>query len=251
MLSEAHAKYVYGVSATLERRDGHQPIIFMQLGRVRHTIKVDKAFQFQQILHCRKLAYVPQLALTNDESKPHISEVYRWLMENPERNKQILSDTQSEILKGRVPIILTERREHAATLYNALIEEGVKAQLLVGAMKKKSLKQVMEQLDSAQVLVATGKFVGEGFDLPRLDTLILALPVSWKGSLIQYIGRIQRQYQGKTEVKVIDYVDTKLPMLQRMFKKREKGYKALGFEEEVQGRGYQPSLDLPVDTASE
>ncbi|WP_340043228.1 DEAD/DEAH box helicase, partial [Vibrio lentus] len=127
-------------------------------------------------------------------------------MENPERNKQILSDTQSEILKGRVPIILTERREHAATLYNALIEEGVKAQLLVGAMEKKSLKQVMEQLDSAQVLVATGKFVGEGFDLPRLDTLILALPVSWKGSLIQYVGRIQRQYQGKTEVKVIDYV---------------------------------------------
>ncbi|WP_133151880.1 DEAD/DEAH box helicase, partial [Vibrio splendidus] len=229
VLSEAHAKYVYGVSATLERRDGHQPIIFMQLGRVRHTIKVDKAFQFQQILHCRKLAYVPPLALTNDESKPHISEVYRWLMENPERNKQILSDTQSEILKGRVPIILTERREHAATLYNALIEEGVKAQLLV----------------------ATGKFVGEGFDLPRLDTLILALPVSWKGSLIQYVGRIQRQYQGKTEVKVIDYVDTKLPMLQRMFKKREKGYKALGFEEEAQGRGYQPSLDLPVDTASE
>ncbi|MFA0026161.1 DEAD/DEAH box helicase, partial [Vibrio sp. 10N.261.49.A5] len=103
----------------------------------------------------------------------------------------------------------------------------------------------------AQVLVATGKFVGEGFDLPRLDTLILALPVSWKGSLIQYVGRIQRQYQGKTEVKVIDYVDTKLPMLQRMFKKREKGYKALGFEEEVQGRGYQSSLDLPVDIASE
>lgn len=251
VLSEAHAKYVYGVSATLERRDGHQPIIFMQLGRVRHTIKIDKTSQFQQILHCRKLAYVPPLVLTNDESKPHISEVYRWLMEHPERNKQILSDTQSEILKGRVPIILTERREHAATIYNALVEEGVQVQLLVGAMKKKSLKQVMDQLDSAQVLVATGKFIGEGFDLPRLDTLILALPVSWKGSLIQYVGRIQRQYQGKIEVKVIDYVDTKLPMLQRMFKKREKGYKALGFEEEFQGRGHQPSLDLPVDTASE
>jgi superfamily II DNA or RNA helicase len=251
VLSEAHAKYVYGVSATLERRDGHQPIIFMQLGKVRHTIKVDKASQFQQILNCRALAYAPPLTLTNDESKPHISEVYRWLMEHPERNKQILSDALSEIHRGRVPIILTERREHASALYDALIKDGVSAQLLVGSMKKKSLKQAMEQLDSAQALVATGKFVGEGFDLPRLDTLVLALPVSWKGSLIQYVGRIQRQYKGKTEVKVIDYVDTKLPMLQRMYKRREKGYKALGFEEEVQERGYQSSLDLPVDIASE
>ena len=141
-------------------------------------------------------------------------------MEHPERNKQILFDILSEISKGRVPIILTERREDATALYDTLIKDGISAQLLVGSMKKKSLKQVMEQLDSVQALVATGKFVGEGFDLPRLDTLVLALPVSWKGSLIQYVGRIQRQYKGKTEVKVIDYVDTKLPMLQRMYKRR-------------------------------
>lgn len=247
VLSEAHAKYVYGVSATLERRDGHQPIIFMQLGKVRHTIKVDKASQFQQILNCRELAYAPPLTLTNDESKPHISEVYRWLMEHPERNKQILSDTLSEISKGRIPIILTERREHASALYDALIKDGISAQLLVGSMKKKSLKQVMDQLGSAQALVATGKFVGEGFDLPRLDTLVLALPVSWKGSLIQYVGRIQRQYKGKTEVKVIDYVDTKLPMLQRMYKRREKGYKALGFENCPSDKAYQGSLQLPIN----
>ena len=246
VLSEAHAKYVYGISATLERRDGHQPIIFMQLGKVRHTVKVDKTTQFQQILHCRELTYTPPLTLTNDESKPHISEVYRWLIEHQERNKQILSDTLSEVSKGRVPIILTERREHASALYNALIKDGISAQLLVGSMKKKSLHQVMDQLDSAQAIVATGKFVGEGFDLPRLDTLVLALPVSWKGSLIQYVGRIQRQYKGKKEVKVIDYVDTKLPMLQRMYKRREKGYTALGFENCLFGEAYQDSLQLPI-----
>ncbi|MFA0464871.1 DEAD/DEAH box helicase, partial [Vibrio sp. 10N.261.45.F1] len=100
-----------------------------------------------------------------------------------------------------------------------------------GAMKKKQQADVMEKLATTEVLVATGRFIGEGFDLPRLDTLILALPVSWKGSLIQYVGRIQREFEGKDEVKVIDYVDSRIPMLSRMFKKREKGYRALGLVE--------------------
>jgi superfamily II DNA or RNA helicase len=229
VLSEAHAKYVVGVSATLERRDGHQPIIFMQAGRVRHTIKSDRNNQFAQVLDRRELTLEVPLHLSSNEPKPHISEIYRWLMLHPIRNATIVEGIQNEVAKGRVPIVLTERREHANIIAGLLNDAGITHQILVGSMKKKQQAEVMSKLDSTQVVVATGRFVGEGFDLPRLDTLILALPVSWKGSLIQYVGRIQRDYKGKEEVKVIDYVDAKIPMLLRMFNKREKGYRALGF----------------------
>nr|WP_241808990.1 DEAD/DEAH box helicase [Vibrio ordalii] len=232
VLSEAHAKYVVGISATLERRDGHQPIIFMQAGRVRHSIKLDRNNQFAQVLDRRELTLEVPLHLSSNEPKPHISEIYRWLMLHPVRNAAIVEGIQNEVANGRVPIVLTERREHANIIAGLLNDAGITHQILVGSMKKKQQAEAMSKLDSTQVIVATGRFVGEGFDLPRLDTLILALPVSWKGSLIQYVGRIQRDYKGKEEVKVIDYVDAKIPMLLRMFNKREKGYRALGFSSE-------------------
>lgn len=232
VLSEAHAKYVVGISATLERRDGHQPIIFMQAGRVRHTIKSDRNNQFAQVLERRELNLEVPLHLSSNDPKPHISEIYRWLMLHPIRNATIVEGIQKEVSNGRVPIVLTERREHANIIAGLLNDLGITHQILVGSMKKKQQAEVMSKLDSTQVIVATGRFVGEGFDLPRLDTLILALPVSWKGSLIQYVGRIQRDYKGKEEVKVIDYIDAKIPMLLRMFNKREKGYRALGFSSE-------------------
>ncbi|HDY7680395.1 TPA: DEAD/DEAH box helicase [Vibrio vulnificus] len=232
VLSEAHAKYVVGISATLERRDGHQPIIFMQAGRVRHTIKSDRNNQFAQVLDRRELNLEVPLHLSSNDPKPHISEIYRWLMLHPIRNATIVEGIQKEVSNGRVPIVLTERREHANIIAGLLNDLGITYQILVGSMKKKQQAEVMSKLGSTQVIVATGRFVGEGFDLPRLDTLILALPVSWKGSLIQYVGRIQRDYKGKEEVKVIDYIDAKIPMLLRMFNKREKGYRALGFSAE-------------------
>ncbi|MGR5132920.1 TOTE conflict system archaeo-eukaryotic primase domain-containing protein [Vibrio alfacsensis] len=232
VLSEAHAKYVVGISATLERRDGHQPIIFMQAGRVRHTIKSGRNNQFAQVLDRRELNLEVPLHLSSNDPKPHISEIYRWLMLHPIRNATIVEGIQKEVSNGRVPIVLTERREHANIIAGLLNDLGITHQILVGSMKKKQQAEVMSKLDSTQVIVATGRFVGEGFDLPRLDTLILALPVSWKGSLIQYVGRIQRDYKGKEEVKVIDYIDAKIPMLLRMFNKREKGYRALGFSSE-------------------
>lgn len=232
VLSEAHAKYVVGISATLERRDGHQPIIFMQAGRVRHTIKSDRNHQFAQVLDRRELNLEVPLHLSSNDPKPHISEIYRWLMLHPIRNATIVEGIQKEVSNGRVPIVLTERREHANIIAGLLNDVGITHQILVGSMKKKQQAEVMSKLGSTQVIVATGRFVGEGFDLPRLDTLILALPVSWKGSLIQYVGRIQRDYKGKEEVKVIDYIDANIPMLLRMFSKREKGYRALGFSSE-------------------
>ncbi|MCG9638741.1 DEAD/DEAH box helicase [Vibrio sp. Isolate34] len=230
VLSESPAKFIVGISATLERRDGHQPIIFMQAGKVRHSIKSDQGARLFQRLEKKVLSFEVPLNLVSAEPKPHISDVYRWLMLHSERNKIIVDDIKNEVAKGKVPIVLTERREHANIISRMLEDTGLNHQMLVGAMKKKQQAEVMAKLATTEVLVATGRFIGEGFDLPRLDTLILALPVSWKGSLIQYVGRIQREFEGKDEVKVIDYVDSRIPMLSRMFKKREKGYRALGFE---------------------
>ncbi len=138
VLSEAHAKYVVGISATLERRDGHQPIIFMQAGRVRHSIKLDRNNQFAQVLDRRELTLEVPLHLSSNEPKPHISEIYRWLMLHPVRNAAIVEGIQNEVANGRVPIVLTERREHANIIAGLLNDAGITHQILVGSMKKSS-----------------------------------------------------------------------------------------------------------------
>ena len=145
------------------------------------------------------------------------------------RNVQIVDDVLLEVNKGRNPIVLTERREHATVLGEVLAKKGISFQILRGTMKAKERRIAMEALDSMQVLIATGKYIGEGFDLPKLDTLFLALPISWKGSLVQYAGRIHRQAEGKERVTIYDYVDLSLPMLQRMYQRRSKGYDAMGY----------------------
>ncbi len=233
LLGEVHAKYLLGISATLERRDGHQPIIFMQAGRVRHTISSSSSVKFIQSLQKKEVLFEPPFQLETQDPRPHIADVYRWLIEHEKRNQLIISDIEAEVKQERVPIVLTERREHAKLLSEMLTHRAIQNEVLVGAMKKKDRDEVNEKLATTQVLVATGRFIGEGFDLPRLDTLVLALPVSRKGALVQYVGRIQREYDGKTEVRVIDYVDMKIPMLARMYSKRSCGYKALGFDEGV------------------
>ncbi|MDF9399549.1 DEAD/DEAH box helicase [Vibrio sp. 1180_3] len=231
LLGEIHAKYILGISATLERRDGHQPIIFMQAGRIRHTITPNSSVKFVQSLQKKEVLFEPPLQLVTQEPRPHIADVYRWLIENEMRNQLIINDIEDEVKQERVPIVLTERREHAKILSDMLTLRSIQNEVLIGAMKKKDREEVNEKLATTQVLVATGRFIGEGFDLPRLDTLVLALPVSWKGALVQYVGRIQREYDGKAETRVIDYVDMKIPMLSRMYSRRSRGYKALGFSE--------------------
>jgi superfamily II DNA or RNA helicase len=127
-------------------------------------------------------------------------------------------------------LVLTERREHAETLATLLDAESISSVIVRGGMRVKERQLAEKELHRVQVIVATGKYIGEGFDLPRLDTLFLALPIAWKGTLSQYAGRIHRAVEGKQEVTVYDYLDTGLPMLERMFRKREKGYKAMGYQ---------------------
>jgi len=151
-------------------------------------------------------------------------------MGNHGRNQQIINDVTEAIKSGRHPLLLTERREHANLLLNLLEAKKLSAVVLRGAMKAKEHEDANEKLQDAQVIVATGKYIGEGFDLPRLDTLFLTMPISWRGSLAQYAGRIHRQSDGKHDTVIYDYVDIKLPMLQRMFDKRAKSYKAMGYD---------------------
>jgi superfamily II DNA or RNA helicase len=150
-------------------------------------------------------------------------------MHDEERNHQIVEDVVAELQKGRHPLLLTERREHATMLAELLRRRGITCEVLRGAMRAKERDAVMAALDDTQVLIATGKYIGEGFDLPRLDTLFLGLPISWKGSLAQYAGRIHRQSAGKDKVVIYDYVDSGLQTLERRFGRREKAYEALGY----------------------
>lgn len=229
VLNEVRAKYVLGLTATPERQDGHQKIIFMAAGPIRHKVKRSSDEKFEQEVQIHQLYDTPPLHLTQSGERPKITDAYRWIIENDMRTQRIVSDIVNNVRKGRHPIVLTERRDHAEKLNDLLNENGIDSIILKGAMKATERRRVDEHLHSAQVVVATGKYVGEGFDLPRLDTLFLAMPIAWKGSLAQYAGRIHRESDGKTQVTIHDYVDCGLPMLQRMLNKREKSYKSMGY----------------------
>jgi superfamily II DNA or RNA helicase len=228
-LEKSLPKYVLGVTATPQRQDGHQPIIFMQSGPIRHVATSASQQLFEQRVIVRSIDYLPPMDMTQTEKRLHISDVYRWLMTHTERNHQIIDDVVKAVNDQRNPIVLTERREHALLLGELLANKGIAFEVLLGGMKSKERKAAMDALEDTNVLIATGKYIGEGFDLSKLDTLFLALPISWKGSLIQYAGRIHQQAAGKEKVIIYDYVDSSLPMLQRMFQRRKKGYDALGY----------------------
>jgi superfamily II DNA or RNA helicase len=229
LLNEVRARYVLGLTATPDRQDGHQRIMFMVAGPVRHKVRAEHGAKFVQRVIVRERHETPPTELYQGDERPHIASVYRWLAESNARNQDIVEDVIRCAQSHANCLLLTERREHAETLATLLEAEQISPVVLRGGMRIKERRAAEEQLHEAQVIVATGKYIGEGFDLPRLDTLFLALPIAWKGTLAQYAGRIHRDADGKQEVTVYDYLDTGLPMLERMFRKREKGYRAMGY----------------------
>lgn len=233
ILKYANAKYVYGLTATPTRQDGHHPIIFMQCGSIRYRVDAKEQAEKRSFEHY----LVPRFINTRypSERKTSITDVYKKLSENEIRNNMIVSDVVEALKEGRNPIVLTERREHVALLAERLSCYCKNVIQLVGTASAKERRETMEWLeaipsDESVVIVATGKYVGEGFDYPRLDTLFLALPIAWKGKVAQYAGRLHRNYEGKTEVQVYDYVDIHIPVLERMYQKRVKSYSAIGYK---------------------
>jgi superfamily II DNA or RNA helicase len=233
VLSEVKARYVTGLRATPQRRDGHHPISEMQLGPIRFRVDARSQAASRPFSH-KLIVRETEFRLAADQSNIGIQEIYRAMANNAARNTVILNDVIAAIQEGRSPILLTERKDHLE--YFAEHLRGFARHLIVlrGGMTAKARNRAVEQLasipDTAERLVlATGRYIGEGFDDARLDTLFLAMPISWKGTLIQYSGRLHRHHRAKTEVRVYDYVDRQIPMLLRMFEKRLATYRAIGY----------------------
>jgi len=231
-LRRAKARYVLGLSATVTRKDGHHPIIFMQCGPVRHRVEAGdhagtQSFSKQVIV--RPTGFKPLV----EDSENIRQDFGRWLNEirlDESRNRMIVEDVLSALEAKEHPLVLTERVEHLSVLAEAFLKRGVSVVQLRGGLSSRELDTALKGRDvEKRVVVATGKFVGEGFDDPKLDALFLTMPVSWKGVLTQYVGRLHRQVKGKTRVRVYDYADVNHPVFSRMFDRRCKVYEALGY----------------------
>lgn len=218
----------------------------MQCGSIRYQVDAKEQAQKRPFDH----AVIPRFtafAQPVTDAKPWtITESYAAMQTDEVRNQQIITDVLDASRSGRTPIVLTERYEHAKILAAQLQAHSEHVILLSGKGSAKEKRELLEQItqigsDVPLILVATGKYVGEGFDLPRLDTLFLAMPVSWKGTLAQYAGRLHRSYEGKQEVLIYDYVDFRVPMLERMYHKRLSGYAAIGYT--VRGSKNVPTAD--------
>ena len=232
VLSAVKARYITGLTATPQRRDGRHPIGEMQLGAV--CFKVDSKTQSAQRPFIHKLVVRETGFQYPAGTNTSIQELYAALANNSARNTTIVNDVIGAIQEGHSPILLTERKDHLEYLANRF--QGFVRHLIVlrGGMTTGARKRAIEQLSripttEERLLLATGRYIGEGFDDARLDTLFLAMPISWKGTLIQYSGRLHRHCPGKTEVRVYDYVDQHVPMLLRMFEKRLTAYRAIGY----------------------
>ena len=228
------ARYVLGLSATVARRDGHHPIIFMQCGPVRYR-DAPKAQAARRGFAHRVMLRDTAFRLTGGENDGRLTvpAIYALLARDDVRNAMIIDDIRDAVARGRAPLVLTERREHLESLRESLV--GVPAQLVVlrGGLRpgarRDAERLLHETSGEPRVILATGRYLGEGFDDPRLDTLFLTMPIAWRGTLAQYVGRLHRECAGKREVIVYDYVDSGVPVLARMATRRQTGYRALGY----------------------
>ncbi len=229
ILKQVKAKYVLGLTATPIRRDGQQPIIFMQCGPIRHTAQ--RSENAPQDLEVVPFLLANQIDLSGEVG---IQEVFKYLSSDEHRTRTIAAEIKNAFEQGRKTLVLTERTAHLDAILTALVGKIPAPFVLHGRLSKKQRAAVIAELDALspgapRVLLATGKLVGEGFDHPPLDTLVLAMPISWKGTLQQYAGRLDRIQATKTEVRIIDFVDTGHPALVRMWEKRQRGYRAMGY----------------------
>ena len=237
ILKRTKAKYVHGLTATPVRRDGQQPIIFMQCGPIRYTAAKPAGAPHD-------LEVLPRSRFTRIEvpADAGIQDLFRHLATDQDRTQTIAAEVRDAFEQGRKVLVLTERTDHLDAIHAALDGLATVPFVLHGRMSRKQRAALVAALDALppdapRILLATGRLVGEGFDHPPLDTLVLAMPVSWKGTLQQYAGRLHREQAGKTDVRIIDFVDTGHSALLRMWDKRQRGYRAMGYRVGVMGTG--------------
>lgn len=248
VLGEVRARFVVGLTATPRRRDGHDPILTMQIGPIRHQVSA-RAETAERPFRHRLFVHVTTFRLPEHRTDIGIQELYGVLAQDAARNERILDDVISTVEAGRSPLVLTERKDHLAFLAERL--EGFVRHLVVfrgglGVRQRRALRERLETIpaNEERLVLATGRYVGEGFDDRRLDTLFLTLPVAWKGTVTQYAGRLHRLSGGKREVQIHDYVDVEIPTLRRMFEKRLRAYRAMGYA--TAGSEHEAAEDQPM-----
>jgi superfamily II DNA or RNA helicase len=233
VLKKVKAKYVLGLTATPIRKDGHHPIILMQCGPIRFNVSSKKqtaasVFQYEVIPRLTEFTVPPEW---NDIG---IQDIYTALVHDDQRSDLIVADVVGAIEDGRFPLLLTERTDHLQILLEKLVRRVPNIFVMKGGMGKKQRDALAAEISAVpdgqpRVILATGRYIGEGFDDARLDTLFLAMPISWRGTLQQYVGRLHRLHADKRIVRVYDYVDNAVPVLNRMYEKRVKAYEAVGY----------------------
>ena len=254
---QAKARFVLGLSATVTRKDGHHPIVFMQCGPIRYRVsaRAQAAVRpFRHTVFVQPTAF-RSLRPAEADKRLEFQALYQALVEDDARTHRISDDVIESVQAGRSPLVLTERNDHLDRLARALSPHVSHLIVLRAGMGKKQRQAIREHLasipaDEARVVMATGKHIGEGFDDARLDTLFLTLPVSWRGTVAQYAGRLHRLHDGKREVRIYDYADLGVPMLARMFNRRCRGYEALGYTILLPASaidGWPAEVALPAD----
>ena len=254
----AKARFVLGLSATVARKDGHHPIIFMQCGPVRHRVDAKQQADARPFTHhvIVRPTGLRSMAEPDPDRRVEYQNLCAEIVRSEQRNAMIRDDVIAALREGRSPLVLTERTEHVSILADLIRPHAPRLIILQGGMGRKSLREAIAQLtavpeNESRVVIATGKFVGEGFDDSRLDTLFLTMPVSWRGIIAQYAGRLHRLHDGKREVRVHDYADLDIPMLSRMFDKRCAGYEAVGYTILLPASalpGWPIEVPLPIDS---
>jgi len=253
----SRAKFVTGLSATVTRKDGHHPIIFMQCGPIRHRVDAKKQTAARPFVH---RMFVRPTAFRTDgppDEDPRVAfqRLCDALKNDEARNGMIVADVVEAVRTGRSPLLLTERTDHLRCLAERLTPEVPHVITLQGGMGRRELEVARARLaqvpaTDGRVILSTGKYIGEGFDDSRLDTLHLSMPVSWRGTIAQYAGRLHRLHEGKHEVRVYDYADLNVSMFARMFDRRCRGYEALGYEILLPASavpGWPADVPLPID----
>lgn len=246
-LKRVQAKYIYGLTATPTRRDGHHPIIFMHCGPVRYRADARKEAEKRPFEHYVIPRFTGFRAPFDREEKDiSIQEFYSRIAADEWRNQQIADDVIRTHENGRNALILTERTAHVELLAEKLREKIPEVVTLTGGRGAKETRNVLARIAATPAgdqltLVATGRYIGEGFDEPRLDTLFLAMPISWRGTLQQYAGRLHRLFENKQEVQIYDYVDIHVSSLEKMYQKRLAGYAAIGYLVKAEGVAESPA----------
>ncbi len=233
VLAAIPARYVTGLTATPYRRDGHQPIITMQCGPVRHLISQPKACAgdalWRRVIR-RDTNFNPSIL----PRQASIQEIYGALGNDDRRLGLLIADIRELVRENRAIVVLTERRQHLDRIVESIGDEIPSLVVLHGGIKPKARRAAMTQLaelpdHEPRLILATGRYLGEGFDDPRLDTLLLAMPIAWKGTVVQYAGRLHRAHAAKRDIRLYDYVDAEVPVLRRMYAKRVRAYKEMGY----------------------